>query len=171
MAASYISPHIQELLSFPGTDVNKPDAVLKWTPLRYADRTKSWMAMDILIQNGAKTDDIVFTRHNAKTQEWGQAACWECASKGHIKLLEFMLNCGIQVNAIVEVPGNIHEKCILLRRASYFGQLEVVRLIVNRGADINICDVSNNNTALHLAIESGSVGIFKLLLDKECLLT
>ena len=126
--------------------------------------------MDILLQNGANPDDVVFTRRNAKVQEWGQAALWECASKGHIKLLEFMLNCGVQVNASVEVPENIHEKRTVLHRASYCGQVEVVGLIVSRGADINICDV-NNNTALHLATESGNVDIFKLLLDKECLLT
>jgi ankyrin repeat protein len=41
LAASYNSQYIQQLLSFRGTDVNKPDAVLKWTPIIYADRVKS----------------------------------------------------------------------------------------------------------------------------------
>jgi hypothetical protein len=68
LAAFYNSPYIQQLLSFPGIKANKPDAVLKWTPLRYADRMKSWMAMDILLQNGANPDNIVFTRHNDKSQ-------------------------------------------------------------------------------------------------------
>jgi len=165
LAASYNSPCIQQLLSYPGIDANKPDAVLKWTPLRYADRTKSWMVMDVLLQNGANPDDIVLTRHKAKAQEWGQAAFWECASKGHIKLLEFMLNCGNQANAILEVPENVHNKYTLLHRASYCGQEEVVRFIANRGADIYIRD-ANNNTALHHAAKSGSVNIIKLLLDK-----
>jgi len=165
LAASYNSPYIEQLLQFPGMDANKPDAVLKWTPLRYADRMKSWMSMDMLLQNGASPDDIVFTRHNDKAQEWGQAALWECASKGYIKLLEFMLNCGNQVNAIVEVPENLHRKFTLLHWASYCGQEEIVRFIANRGADINIRD-AKNNTALHYAAASGSVGIIKLLLDK-----
>jgi ankyrin repeat protein len=166
LAASYNSPCIQQLLSFPAIDVNKLDAILQWTPLRYADRMKSWMAMDILLQNGANPNDIVLTRPNCGSQEWVQRALWECASEGHIKLLEFMLNCGIEVNASVEVPDILHDKFTLLHRASYCGQVEVVRLIVNRGADINIRDV-NNNTALHLAAESGSVDIIQLLLDKE----
>jgi ankyrin repeat protein len=165
LAASYNSPCIQQLLSYPGIDANKPDAVLEWTPLKYADRTKSWMSMNILLQNGANPEDIELTRRNIESQEWGQAALWECASKGHIKLLEFMLSCGIQVNALVEVPENLYSKYTLLHRASYCGQLDVVRLIVNRGADIYIRDV-NNNTALHLAAASGSVDIIKLLLDK-----
>jgi len=40
LAASYNRSYIQQLLSYPGIDTNKPDAVLKWTPLRYADKTK-----------------------------------------------------------------------------------------------------------------------------------
>jgi ankyrin repeat protein len=61
LAASYNSPLIQRLLSGPGVNVNIPDEVLKWTPLKYADRTKSWMAMDVLLQNGTNVDDIVLT--------------------------------------------------------------------------------------------------------------
>jgi len=165
LAASYNSPCIQQLLSFPGIDTNKADVVLKWTPLRYADRMKSWLAMDILLQSGASAHDIVLTRDKAKDQEWGQAAIWECATQGHIKLLEFMLNCGHHLNAYIEVPENLHEKWTLLHRASHCGQVEVVRLIVNRGANINIRD-ANKNTVLHIAAEKGSVDIMKLLLDK-----
>ena len=40
LAASYNRPFTQKLLSFPGVDANKPDAVLKWTSQWYADRTK-----------------------------------------------------------------------------------------------------------------------------------
>jgi hypothetical protein len=55
LAASYNSPRFQQLLSLPGIDTNKSDAALKWTPLRYAERMKSCMAMNILLQNGAKS--------------------------------------------------------------------------------------------------------------------
>ena len=74
-----------------------------------------------------------------------------------------MLNCGLQMNANVEVPENLHEKCTLLRRVSHCGQVEIVRATVNRGADINFRDV-NYNTVLQLAAESVSVDI-NLLLD------
>jgi ankyrin repeat protein len=76
-----------------------------------------------------------------------------------------MFNCGIQVNIHVEVPDNIHEKFTLPHWASYCGQVEVVRLIANRGVNINIRD-TNNNTALHLTAELGSVDIIKLLIYK-----
>jgi ankyrin repeat protein len=164
LASSYNRQYIQQLLSFPDIDVKIKDDVLKWTPLKYADRTKSWMAMNVLLQKGADPDDIVFTRDNARDQEWGQAAVWECASKGHIQLLEFILNCGIEVNATIDVPENLHENFTILHRASYCGQVEVVRFIANRGADINVRD-TNNNTALHIAAKSGSVDIINVLLD------
>jgi ankyrin repeat protein len=122
------------------------------------------MAMDILLQNDANPHGIIFTRDNAKDQEWGQAAFWECATKGRIKLLEFMMNCGLKLNAHIEVPENRHEKFTLLHRATYCGQAEVVRLNFNRSADINFGD-ANKNTALHKAAEKGSLGIMKILLD------
>ena len=77
-----------------------------------------------------------------------------------------MLNCVIQVNILVEVPDNIHEKLTLPHRASYCGQVEVFRLIANRVVDITIRDVNNNN-ALHLTAKLGSVDIIKLLIDKR----
>jgi ankyrin repeat protein len=166
LAASYNSPLIQKLLSFPGVDANKEDLVLKWTPLRYAEKKKSWMAMDILLQNGAKTDDIVLRRRKSKRQEWGQAALWECASKGYRNLLEFMLKCGIDVHAVVEVPENIGEKNTLLHIASRYCQLEVIRILIQRKAHINIGD-ADGDTALHHAAISGNVEIIKILLDKE----
>jgi ankyrin repeat protein len=165
LAASYNSPVIQKLLSGPVVNTNIPDAVLKWTPLRYADRTKSWMAMDILLDNGANADDIVLNRPNSEAQECDKKALWECASKGHRKLLEFMLNCGTEVNAVPEVPENLQGKSSLLHIASLCCQVEVVRLLVERKADINIRN-DRNDTALHLAAFSSSVEIINILLDK-----
>ena len=164
LAASYNSPVIQKILSGPVVDINIPDAVLKWTPLRYADRTKSWMAMDILLQNGANPDDIVLTRCNSEAQDFEKEALWECASDGYRSLLEFMLNCGTDVNAVPEVPANLQEKSTLLHIASLNCHVAVIRLLVERMADINIRN-ANNSTALHLAAFSGCEEIINILLD------
>jgi ankyrin repeat protein len=165
LAVSYNSPVIQKLLTFPGADANKPAAVLIWTPLKYADRTKSLFAMDILLQNGVNADDIVLARRSIKTKEWGQTVLWESASKGHRKLLELMMDFGTDVNGVVEVPENMNAKITLLHRVTFCGQLEVIRLLVERKADINIRN-SNKDTALHFAAESGGVEIIQLLVDK-----
>jgi ankyrin repeat protein len=165
LAASYNSPLMQTLLSVPGADTKAVDEVLKWTPLRYAERTKSWLAMDILLQNGVNPDDLVRTGRKTHRQNWSPAVLWECAQKGYKKMLEFILNCGIDVNAFVRVPENLQKKSTLLHIASLCGQVEVVRLLLERGADVNISN-ANNDIALHFAARSGSVNIIKLLLDK-----
>jgi hypothetical protein len=78
LAASYSSPEqhciwqpataAQLYTSFclpPVVDTNIRDAVLRWTPLRYAEGTKSWMAVDISLQNGVNPNDSVLTRPNS----------------------------------------------------------------------------------------------------------
>jgi len=69
---------------------------------------------------------------------------------------------GIQVNAFVECPENLHKKFPTFYEATYYREKKVASLIVNRHPDINIRD-GNNNTALLFAAESGSVDIMKLL--------
>ena len=165
LAASYNSTITKMLLSVPRVNASRTDRVLKWTPLRYADRTKSWMAMDILLQNGANDGDIVLTRRNIHHQEWGQTALWECAKKGHKNLLDFMLDSGIDVNAVVRVPENLQGRCTLLHVASFYGKTEIVRYLVERKAHISIRN-ADNNTALHFAAISDSVDIIKLLQEK-----
>jgi ankyrin repeat protein len=163
LAASYNSPLTQTLLSVPNVDASVVDEVLKGTPLRYAERTRSWMAMELLLQNGAKTDDP--ESPSWRTESWGQAALWECAQKGYKKLLEFVLNCGTDVNASVGVPKSLQEKCTLLHIASLCNQVEIVRFLLERGADLNSRN-ANDDTAFHFAARSGNVDIMKLLIDK-----
>ena len=88
----------------PDADANISDEVLKLTPLRYADRTKSLMVMDILLQNGANPDDLYLLDVTVKGRKENRKASWGCASKGHRKVLEFMLSCGTEFNAGLEVP-------------------------------------------------------------------
>jgi ankyrin repeat protein len=129
LAASYNGRITQILLSVPRVNISKADRVLKWTPLTYAKRTKSWIAMDMLLQNGGNTKDIVLTRHNIYQQEWGQACLWECAKEGYKILLNSMLDSGIYVNAVVRVREHLHGKCTLLHVASFYGIVEVARLL------------------------------------------
>ena len=171
LAASYNSPYIQLLLSFPDIDTNRPDEVLKWTPLRYACRTKSWMAMDILLQNGANPDDIVFTTHNAKTQKWGQAGMSvNLTDKDEFTPLRVSAQFGnLEVTkALVEGDAAINSTNTYgltpLMVAAQNGKLQTFRYLTKIGADINVRDTTNDNTALHYAAASGSVDIISLLL-------
>ncbi|XP_021941805.1 ankyrin-1-like [Zootermopsis nevadensis] len=161
LAASYNSIIIEKLLSVTGVDTNISDGVLKWTPLRYAAKTRSWMAVDSLLQGGA--DDIVL-KVFYQDQEWRRAALWECAQKGHRNLLEFIMNSGFDVNDVVSHPEYNHRKLPLLHIASLYSQEEVVRLLIERGVDINVRSF-DNETALHFAAQRGNVEIMTLLVD------
>jgi len=165
LAASYNSPVMQTLLSVTGADTTVVDEVLEWTPLKYAMRTKSWLAMDILLQKRANPDHLVPTGRKRRLQNGGQAALWECVQKGYKNLLEFILSCGSDINAFIKVPENLQEKCTPLHIASLSGQIEVVSFLLDSGADVNIPNV-NNDTAFHFAARSGNADIIKLLLDK-----
>jgi ankyrin repeat protein len=165
LAACYNRQVIKKLPSSPGVKTNIPDEIVKWTPLKYAYRMKSWMAMDVLLQNGANPENIVPIRPHGEAQECDKEALFECASNGYTKLLELMLNCGNEVNALSESHENFNTKDTLLHIASRYCQVEVTRLLVERGADINIRN-ARTATALHYAARSDSVEIINILLDK-----
>jgi ankyrin repeat protein len=84
LAASYNSIIINRLLSVTGVDTNIPDGVLKWKPLKYAATTRSWMAVDSLLQGGADGNVLI---EFYQDQEWRRAALFACAEKGHRNLL------------------------------------------------------------------------------------
>jgi ankyrin repeat protein len=52
-----------------------------------------------------------------------------------------------------------------LHEASLMGHLEIVRLLIERGADLN-AQAANGDTALHDACENGHLSIVKLLLEQ-----
>jgi serine/threonine-protein phosphatase 6 regulatory ankyrin repeat subunit B len=164
LAACYNSITTKALLSVQDVDTKITDEVLKWTPLRYADRTRSWMAMDSLLQSGGNADDIVFTRSRMYDCKWGQAALRASARRGYKNLLEFMLNSGFDINASVHI--SVSPKYFnLFETASMCSQEDVVRFLIERGFNINRRS-SNSDTALHFAAKTNSESIINLLLDK-----
>jgi ankyrin repeat protein len=118
----------------------------------------------VRLQAVGKADDV-FTSKKINHQEWGQAALWECPQKGHKKLLEFMLNSGTDVNTVVWARGNLEQGNTLLRIASYYSQVEIVRFLLERSDDINVRSAIND-TAMHLAAFTNSVHVITLLLDR-----
>jgi hypothetical protein len=79
LVASYNRPYIQKLLSYPVIDANKPDEVLEGTSQVHTDRNKLWIAIDILLQNGANPDeiyllDIMIKPRNGEGQVFGMCA-------------------------------------------------------------------------------------------------
>jgi Uncharacterized protein containing caspase domain len=84
------------------------------------------------------------------------------AAKGDIKALKEMLDGGADINessmgAMVAGPP--------LQHASYYCQVEAVRLLLERGADVNAA-TWKGMTALHWAVTQGCNKVAKLLIDR-----
>jgi ankyrin repeat protein len=123
------------------------------------------MAMDNLLQSGGNPDDIVLPSSETDRKNWVEAALSESARKGHKLLLKHMLNTGCDVNAYLGALEDVEDTLTLLHLAILNNQDDVVRFLIEMGADINICS-SSSYTTLHFAARADNVDIITLLLDK-----
>ena len=69
-----------------------------------------------------------------------------------------------KVQTLAEVDSRDNSGWTPLHYASYYGHLEVARVLVDHGADINTRQLYHY-TPVHLSAETGYLGIVKLLLE------
>ena len=121
----------------------------------------------LLIEQGA---DIHFTRSDLQGNFHsgrGQTALWWAANHGHLPLAESL----IQRGAFVDTPD--HFGGTPLTTAASTGQLEMVRYLVNQGADIHAklttighaSKQPDGRNALHLAARNGHLEIVEYLIE------
>lgn len=89
----------------------------------------------------------------------GRTALWWAARQGHVRVLEWLLNMGADVNARAPRIGTA------LHVALNYGHDEIALMLLDRGADINACD-EQTNTALHIALQNGHEKMAWMLLVK-----
>ena len=82
-------------------------------------------------------------------------ASWHCQTDTVERLLR---------EGVVDANGRIRDGSTALERASQFGHVQVVRLLLQHGADVNIQDCSTGRTAIFVAILHGHHEIVRLLL-------
>jgi ankyrin repeat protein len=80
---------------------------------------------------------------------------------GYRNVLGFFLDRGLDIN---HMDGSSHT---LLERASMFGQLNIVRELLERKADVN----ANQGVAMNNAVHKGNIDIVKLLIEYRADLT
>jgi ankyrin repeat protein len=83
--------------------------------------------------------------------------------EGEIKAL---LDQGADINAMAAPPLISYSKYTLLGTASYYGRPEIVRLLLDRGAEVDKGGSDNGVTPLYAAVLKGHPEIVKMLLDK-----
>ncbi|XP_047231428.1 cyclin-dependent kinase 4 inhibitor C isoform X2 [Girardinichthys multiradiatus] len=88
---------------------------------------------------------------------------------GRTALQVAMLGNSALVNALLEAGADPNVRDMILKLtvthdAAREGFLETVRVLVDRGADVNLAD-ENGNLPLHLAAKEGHLEVVKLLLE------
>jgi len=155
------SVQIVSLLMDRGADVSIVDGILKWTALRYADRTASWTIVDRLLQDvAADTSDMSYTKQKLDDPNFLQEALTEAAVNGFTYITAFILDTGVEINIRLHSTRYSHQQYTLVHIASENGHISLLEFLLEKGADSNTC-IWDNSTPLHLACRQGK---------KECVL-
>jgi ankyrin repeat protein len=124
-----------------------------------------WEAVDALTRRGARVDLLVAAAtgrleaareaiHSADGAQRHLALAL-AAQHGHAGVVALLLDSGESPNRYN--PPGAHAHSTPLHQAAHAGHLEVVQLLVERGARLDIRDIHHNGTALDWA-EHGSRG-------------
>ena len=107
------------------------------TPLHYLAVEDRLDAVKLLFEHGAEIDTL---------NRFGNSALAEAASLGYVALVEWMLANGATLDLAGQGEPTLHE-------AVQGGSVDVVRLLIAAGADVDVVD-SLRRTPLHAAVSS-----------------
>ncbi|PNF42062.1 hypothetical protein B7P43_G10993 [Cryptotermes secundus] len=144
---------------------NIEDKVLFFRPIHVAEKLREWSTVELLLEKQACTEDLVLTRQRIHNKENIQNVLISAAKNGCVKLVSFMLKCGVPVGHAIEVlyEGSY---CIatMLHEAARHGQVRLVQELLSHGANTEATDSRYNRTALMWAAEQGHLQVVQALL-------
>lgn len=139
-----------------GAELDQPQSGSGMTALHYAVQSGRSTTVQQLLQAGADVNAVT---------EAGLTPLMLAAGDGNLILVRMLLDAGAETN-IRRLPGN--GETALMRAATKNGGLEVIRLLLNSGADPLLTDAFNR-TAARLADHSHMVNHYALLKEAEAL--
>mmetsp|Transcript_6497 Transcript_6497/g.23095 ORF Transcript_6497/g.23095 Transcript_6497/m.23095 type:complete len:766 (-) Transcript_6497:95-2392(-) len=89
----------------------------------------------------------------------GQTPLHRVAAYNHMEILNFLIDCRADVNALDRYGDSA------LKKAIFNGHYEVVFRLIEMGADVNVCD-HTGKTPLHFAAEKGDAACVELMIEK-----
>lgn len=168
---------VKELLEY-GADADYRTSEYYDTPLMLAARKGRTEIVKLLLEYGADINE-------SKLLNSGKSALIVAADYGFTDIVEILLengadpnvldaeksSCAVSIGVRVLIsPDRTHERAIngwsALMYAAWAGDAEMVELLINAGADVNIrAKHSKDETALMVASEAGHPEIVELLID------
>ncbi|KAJ9577329.1 hypothetical protein L9F63_006073, partial [Diploptera punctata] len=134
-----INYRIIETLLEHGANVNcEEDKVLHYRQLRLAEEIKAWPVVEELLKKQADDRDLVWMRENVEKR---------ALQEGYVNLVKFILKCG------VSVQHTIMNESTMLHVAAQYGQLRLVQLLIEHGADVDISTGEHKTTPLMSAAQ------------------
>ena len=97
------------------------------------------------------------TELEKKGYTYSESSFIECAQKGDVEAAKMFLSEGIDINALDK------EGQTALMRASLFGHPEMVKLLLDKGADVKIRSKETQGTALMEAVGGNHPDVIRLL--------
>lgn len=156
IACIYGHRDIAELLLQYGADIDATTDLRPWTPLMIAINENYTEMVDWLIAKGANPN------HVDADQGWTPLliAC----DLGLKDLTLQLLERGVQVDVKVRAGDARGRSAIHL--ASYYGEVELVRALLQQGIDINQQPEGGGLSALHWAVYNGHLDLIEFLLGQ-----
>ena len=137
------------LISTHGEDVNA-ECGYQGSPLHAASRNGHLDAMTLLLDSGANVNT---------TNEHERTPLCTAYSGRHLEAMRLLL----EREAVADVPYDLIGS--LVHRASFDGQAEVLRLLLQHGADINGAEKPHYLTPLHWACYQEHLDVAQILLE------
>ncbi|CAG2059174.1 unnamed protein product, partial [Timema podura] len=156
LAACYNSPDIAKALLDAESEVSSVDK-LGCKPIQYGDMTLSWGVVEIILAKESCTQNLVRIGEYVSDPLGKYQIGALFVKDGYANLTSFLLCNGYNVNAPVDNIGSS-----LLHLAADYGHLNIVKCLVDKGADINQPNREGFNP-LHIATRSGHLEVVQFL--------
>lgn len=122
------------------------------TPLHYAIIFKNIKMIQLLLNNGAKTNSI---------DKNGNNSLHLSVIYKNIDACKMIINYGVNINAKTNNGETALHKAVIIEN------IDIVKLLIEKGIDVNVKGTEDNLSALIYAINIGNVEITKFLLLKK----
>lgn len=144
---------LQILVNHLKNSIDKINPSTEYTPLTYASLLGHIDCLQILIRAGAQI--------NLK-DGGGETALHRATSENHIDCIISLLDAGANINAQIDYPDENIDGYTSLHYASYYGDVEIVKLLLEHGSDKTLSN-SLGLTAKDISVESSYLGDFDII--------